>query len=67
MVYYDTDNRLQFAREHADRLADDMRRSQRLMSDEGADPGGITLRSLLAASVDRLRRRRGYHAPAYHA
>ena len=38
MVYYDTDSRLQFAREHADRLEAEMRRTRRLTRDEAGYP-----------------------------
>jgi hypothetical protein len=66
MVYYETDSRLQFAREHAERLADDMRRSRPLVP-EAAHPAKAKFSTALAAGFDRLRRRKGYHAPAYHA
>jgi hypothetical protein len=67
MVYYDTESRLQLAREHAERLADDMRRTRRFDSDE---PGNLSWASLVAALARRLEgklRRRGHRAPAYGA
>lgn len=67
MVYYDTDSRLQFAREHADRLALEMRRSRRLTQDEAGAHGRTRLGSAFAAGIDRLHRSRGHHVPAYHA
>jgi hypothetical protein len=49
MVYYDTDIRLQLAREHADRLASEMRR-QRLNEDEAGYPRLARLGSALAGA-----------------
>ena len=66
MVYYDTDSRLQFAREHADWLADEMRRASTPPRDEARLMAGAKLRSGLASSVERLRRRNHFHVPAYH-
>lgn len=67
MVYYDTDSRLQLAREQADRLANEMRRSRRLTADEAGYPGWARLGPALAGRVERLRRRRGHRAPAFEA
>jgi hypothetical protein len=67
MVYYDTDSRLQFAREHADRLADEMRRSRGLTPDEVGYRGRARWGSALADGLERLRRRRGHQVPAYNA
>lgn len=67
MVYYDTDSRLQFAREHADRLTAEMRRSRRLTPDEAGFFSRARLAPALADPLDRLGRRRGYHTPAYEA
>lgn len=67
MVYYDTDNRLQLAREHADRLATEMRRSRRLTPDEAGYPSWARLGPVLAGRVERLRLRRGHHAPVFEA
>jgi hypothetical protein len=67
MVYYDSDSRLQIAREHAERLAEDMRRTRRLDADE---PGNLRWASLLYALARRLEgklRRRGHRAPVYGA
>ena len=67
MVYYDTDSRMQFAREHADRLALEMRRSRRLTQDEAGVQRRTRLGSAFADRVDRLRRHGGHEAPAYEA
>jgi hypothetical protein len=63
MLDYDTNSRLQGAREHADRLASEMRRSRPLNPDEVGYPGWARLGSALVGRVERLRRRR--HIPAY--
>jgi len=60
MIDYDTNSRIQAARDQADRLADEMRRTRPL---NPGDPGWARLSSVLATRVGRLRRRR--HAPAY--
>jgi hypothetical protein len=67
MLYYDTASRIQFAREHADRLAEEMRRSRRLTPDEVGYPAWARLGSALRSRMKGLRRGRGYHAPAYDA
>ena len=67
MVYYDTDTRLQLAREHADRLATEMRRSRRLTTDEAGYPRLARLGSALAGQIESLRRHKGNHTPAYDA
>ena len=67
MVYYDTDTRLLFAREHADRLEAEMRRTRRLTRDEAGYPRLARLGSALAAGVERLRSSRGRQAPAFEA
>jgi len=67
MVYYDTDSRLQFAREHADRLTAEMRRSRRLTPDEAGFFNWAKLAPALAGRLERLRRPRGHHTPAYDA
>ena len=67
MVYYDTDIRLQLAREHADRLASEMRRSRRPTRDEAGYPRLARLGSALAGHIESLRRHRGGHTPAYDA
>lgn len=64
MLDYDTNSRIQAAREQADRLAQEIRRTRPLTRDENG--GGLArLGSALAARVDRLRRHK--HAPAYQA
>jgi hypothetical protein len=65
MIDYDTNSRLQSARDHADRLAAEMRRSRPLRPDEAGYPGWGRLGSALVGRVERLRRRR--HVPAYQA
>jgi hypothetical protein len=65
MLNYDTNNRLQEARSHADRLASDMRRSRPLTPDEAGFHGSARIGLALARRVGLLRRRR--HAPAYQA
>jgi hypothetical protein len=65
MVYNDTNSRLQFAREHAERLATEMRRTRSLTPDEVGYPGWARLGSALTGSVERLRRRRSHGVPAF--
>jgi hypothetical protein len=65
MLDYDTNSRIQAARDHADRLADDILRSRSAKGNGTAGPGWARLGAALAARVDRLRRRK--HAPAYQA
>jgi hypothetical protein len=65
MIEFDTNSRLQGARQHQLRLADEMRRSRRLTPDEVGYPGWARLGSALAGRVDRLRRRRGHGAPVF--
>ena len=67
MVYYDTDIRLQLAREHADRLAAEMRRSRRLTPEVAGFPRLARLGSALAGHIGSLRRHKGSHTPAYNA
>ena len=64
MLDYNTDSRIQAVRDHADRLASDMRRSRSLSPDEAGFPGRARLVSAIAR-VGRLRGRR--HAPVYQA
>jgi hypothetical protein len=68
MLYYDTPFRIQIAREQADRLASEMRRSRHLTPEEIGYPAGLgRLGSALAGGIERLRRRRGYQTPAFDA
>ena len=67
MVYYDTEGRLQLAREHAERLAEEMRHSRPLRADSGEQPGRARLGLVLAGRIERLLRGRGDHRPAYGA
>jgi hypothetical protein len=67
MVYYDTDIRLQLAREHADRLAAEMRRSRRLTPEVAGFPRLARLGSALAGHIESLRRHKGSPTPAYDA
>lgn len=60
MVYYDTDNRLQFTREH------EMRRARRLTQDEAGLKRRTRPGSAFAARFDRVYGRWG-HTPAYQA
>ncbi len=69
MLYYDTDPSRQLAREHAEQMAHEMRRARRLTPDEvgypGGYPGWARLGAALVGRAERLRRGKGYHAPAY--
>jgi hypothetical protein len=67
MVYYDTDSRLQFAREQADRLADEMRRTRPLTPDEIGDTHRKRIVAEVFALLARVRHVRSRHVPAYHA
>jgi hypothetical protein len=55
MLLNDSDSRLQLAREHAERLAEEMRQSHRLMPDMPGLPSRASLAKLL-----RRARRRGH-------
>jgi hypothetical protein len=67
MVFYDTNSRLQFANEHADRLTTEMRRSRRLTPDETGSSRFARWGSALADKVGRLRRHGDRHAPVFGA
>lgn len=56
-LIYDNESRLQLANEHAQRLADEMRRSRRLTPDEAGYPGRASLGELLrrAARLGRVK------------
>jgi hypothetical protein len=56
MFDYDTESRLQLAREHVDRLADDMRRTRRLTADAAGYPVRPRFRELVGR-VARVGRR----------
>jgi hypothetical protein len=51
MLNYDNESRLQLAREHAEWLADEMRRSRRLTRDAAGYPGRKRLGELLRRGV----------------
>jgi hypothetical protein len=65
MLYYDPDSRLQLAREHAEQLAAEMRRSSRLTADEAGYPRWGRRAAELLVRVGRLRHGRSQHLPAY--
>jgi hypothetical protein len=65
MLYYDTDSRLRLAREHAERVAAEMRRSRRLTADEAGYPPWGRRAAELLVRVGRLRHGRSRHVPAY--
>lgn len=67
MLHQDTAARLQFAREHADRLAAEMRRTRQLDPDEAGYPHWGRLAAGLFVRVGRLRHGKSGHVPAYHA
>lgn len=62
--YHDPEMRLQFAREHADGLADEMRRARGLTPDEVGYPRWGKLAAELFGRVGHLRRDRSHHVPA---
>ena len=66
MLSYDDDLRRQLAREHAERLAHEMRRSRRLTPTEAGYPSRPSLGELLrrAARVGRVEEP-APHVPAY--
>ncbi len=67
MLYHDNDPRRQLAREHAEQLAHEMRRARGLTPAEAGYPGWGRMAADLLARAERLRRGKGYHAPAYDA
>jgi hypothetical protein len=68
MFIYDNDARLQLAREHAARLADDMRRGRRLTPDEAGHPSRASLRELPGRVALRRRSKEAESTiPAYDA
>ena len=68
MLDYDNESRLQLAREHAERLADDMRRTRRLTAEAAGYPVHPRLGELLRR-VARLGRKNEAEptVPAYDA
>jgi hypothetical protein len=68
MLDYDNESRLQLAREHAERLADDMRRTRRLTPDAAGHPLRAGFGELLRG-VARLGRKNEAEpsVPAYDA
>lgn len=67
MLHYDHDFRRQFASEHAQELAFEMRRGRRLTPTEACYPGWARLRAKLVAHTKQLFHGKGQHAPAYDA
>jgi hypothetical protein len=68
MFIYDSDARLQLAREHAARLADEVRRSRRHTLDEAGHPSRASLRELLGRIALRRRPKEAEATvPAYDA
>jgi hypothetical protein len=66
MVYYDTDSRIQLAREHADRLTAEMRRSRRATPERDRDSWRTRFAAATGDRMERLRHT-GRHAPALDA
>ena len=68
MLDYDTESRLQLAREHAERLADDMRRTRRLTADAAGYPVRTRIGELLGRGA-RVGRKNEVEptVPAYNA
>lgn len=65
MLYYDTPSGNRLAAEHADRLAEEMRRARGPRREEAEAPrGGFSAE--LFARVGWLRHIKGRHIPAYH-
>lgn len=65
--HHDSEIRLQLAREHAEWLAEEMRRSRRPTRDEAGYPRWGRLAAELFGRVGHLRRDRSRHVPAYDA
>ncbi len=66
-MLYDIDLRRQLAREHAEQLTHEMRRARGLTPDQAGYPAWARLAAELLGRAERLRRGKGYHAPAYDA
>jgi len=67
MVSAATEIRLQLAREHADRLATEMRRSRRIKPNVVGHPRLARSGAARAGQTEGLRRHKGSHKPAYGA
>jgi hypothetical protein len=67
MLLNDSDSRLQLAREHVERLADDMRRSRRLTPDMAGFLGRVSLAKLLRRLERRGRVSEPERIPTYDA
>ena len=67
MLLYDSDSRLQLAREHAGRLAEEMRRSRRLTPDRAGLPSRASLAKLLRRATRRGRVSEPERIPTYDA
>ena len=69
MIDYGSETRLQFAREHAERLADDMRRSRRITAEAAGYPGRVRVGELLRrlARLGRTTSETEPNVPAYDA
>jgi hypothetical protein len=67
MLLHDSDSRLQLAREHAERLAEQMRRSRRLTPDMAELPSRASLAKLLRRTRRRGRVREREGIPSYDA
>jgi hypothetical protein len=65
MLLNDSDSRLQLAREHAERLAEEMRRSRRLMPDTAGLPGRASLAKVLRRATRRGRVSEPERIPTY--
>ena len=65
MLYYDSEARMQLAREHADELAHEMRRVRRLTGEQAGYPVWARLAAELLGRTERLRRGKTYRAPVY--
>ena len=67
MLLPDSDSRFQLAREHAERLAEEMRRSRRLTPDMAGLPGRASLAKLLRRVARRGRVKEPERIPRYDA
>jgi hypothetical protein len=67
MLLPDSDSRLQLAREHPERLAEEMRRSRRLTPGMAGLPGRASLAKLLRRAARRGRVSEPDRIPTYNA